>query len=417
MVIKKMDLRDIVLSDEIEQYLKAKTPSTATTYRGCLKRFRKFYGKSITEFLKAVEDQRIKNKDLPPSERRRFFEETINDFINHMQELGYANNPIRGSLTALQNLFKYYDVPISYNFVKMPPPISKKSNGKHRWKIPEMKKFVDGAKTYRDKAIIMTMFQTGMAVGEICSLNYGDVSNGLESGKLPLLVHIVREKNSNEFKTLLGADAVKYLKLYLGTRTNLKRKSPLFAKEGTEKRVTPGAIQNKIRDLADEIFGGVYTGEMNPYRPHSLRSAFRSRLTGKTSDVLIKYWMGDALGPKAGAYLNLPDEEHMELYSKLEHRLSIETTSIDSEKKGGSEVQDIYLRRLSEVEQDNTSLKRMVNSLSESNEKQERLLQMVMDRLVTLEGLDDEVKTIPKDAKPITAEEKETMRKATEQLK
>jgi len=385
MVKKRMDLRGIVLSDEIEQYLKAKTKTTATSYRSCLKRFRKFYGRPITEFLKEVETQREKNKDLPPAGRRRYFEETINDFITYMQELEYANNPIRGSLTALQNLFKYYDVPISYSFVKMPPPTSKKSNSKHRWKIPEMKRFVDGAKTYRDKAIIMVMFQSGMAVKEICNLDYGDVSSGLESGELPLLISLVRTKNANEFKTLLGADAVKYLKLYLGTRTELKKGSPLFTKEGSEKRVTVGAIQNRIRELADKIFG-VDKGEMNPYRPHSLRSAFRSRLTGKTDGDLIKFWMGDVLGPKAGAYLNLPDEEHVELYSAIEHRLSIETTSLDSEKKGGSEVQDIYLRRLSEVEQDNESLKKMVSSLAESNDKQERLLEMVIERMMWLEG-------------------------------
>lgn len=242
--------------------------------------------------------------------------------------MGYANNPIRGSLTALQNLFKYYDIPISYAFVKIPPPISKKSNHKHKWKIEEIKEFVAGAKSYRDKAIIMVMFQSGMAVGEICGLDYGDVSWELNSGELPLLIDVVRTKNANEFKALLGADAVNYLRLYLGTRGELKRESPLFAKEGTEKRVTEGAIQMRLRELADKVFG-IDEGRMNPYRPHSLRSAFRSRLTGKTDGDLIKFWMGDVLGPKAGAYLNLPDEEHRELYAVVEHRLSIETTSRD----------------------------------------------------------------------------------------
>lgn len=305
-----------------------KTKGTANTYRGNLKRFRKFYDRPIPEFLKEVETQREKNKDLPPAERRRYFEETINDFIEWMQDLGYANNPIRGSLTALQNLFKYYDIPISYAFVKIPPPISKKSNHKHKWKIEEIKEFVAGAKSYRDKAIIMVMFQSGMAVGEICGLDYGDVSWELNSGELPLLIDVVRTKNANEFKALLGADAVNYLRLYLGTRGELKRESPLFAKEGTEKRVTEGAIQMRLRELADKVFG-IDEGRMNPYRPHSLRSAFRSRLTGKTDGDLIKFWVGDVLGTKAGAYLNLPDEEHRELYAVVEHRLSIETTSRD----------------------------------------------------------------------------------------
>ena len=376
MVKKFIDLRDVEISDEVEQYLKAKKKGTASTYRGNLKRFRKFYGKPITEFLKEVETQREKNKGLPPAERKRYFEETINDFIGWMKDLGYANNPIRGSLTALQNLFKYYDVPLSYAFVKIPPQISKKSNGKHRWKIEEIKEFVGNAKSYRDKAIIMVMFQSGMAVAEICDLDFGDVSRELNSGELPLLITKVRKKNANEFKTLLGTDAVKYLKLYLGTRGELKRDSPLFTKEGTEKRVTEGAIQMRLRELADKVFG-IDEGKMNPYRPHSLRSAFRSRLTGKTDGDLIKFWMGDVLGPKAGAYLNLPDEEHRELYSAIEHRLSIEITSKDMEKKTKSEVQNVYLKRLTQVEQEKDSLKNLVNNLAEQLGRVTAFIEMI----------------------------------------
>lgn len=327
MVKKLVNLKDVVLCEQVENYLKAKTKSTAATYRGNLKRFRKFLDQPIIEFITRVDEQRTVNKGLPPEDRRRYFEETINDFISWMQNLGYANNPIRGSLTALQNLFKYYEVPISYIFVKMPPPIARKSNGKHKWTIDDIKKFVSGAGNYRDKAIIMTMFQSGMAVNEISNLTYGDISRGLESGELPILIDIVREKNSNPFKTLIGADAVKYLKLYLGTRGELEKRDPLFAKQvGSNDRVSGDTIQWMFRELADKVFG--YDKEqMNPYRPHSLRAAFRSRLTGKTDGDLIKFWMGDNLGPKAGAYLNLPDEEHRELYSAVEMRLSIEITS------------------------------------------------------------------------------------------
>lgn len=363
MVKKYLDLSDVKLCDPVEKYLEAKTEGTASTYRGNLKRFRKFYGKPITEFLKEVEAQREKNKNLPLDERRRYFEETINEFIAWMKDLGYANNPIRGSLTALQNLFKYFDVPISYAFVKMPPPISRKRNHKHKWKLEEIKEFVDRAKSYRDKSIILTMLQSGMAVNEICGLNYGDVSRQLDSGELPILIDVTREKNANPFKTLMGADAVKYLKLYLETRGELKKGDPLFAKHGSKVRITVESIQRRFRELASEVFG-YSEDEMNPYRPHSMRSAFRSRLTGKTDGDLIKFWMGDKLGPKAGAYLNLPDEEHKELYMAIEHRLSIETTSTEAVKVLTA-AQDVYLRRLTQVEQEKDSLKRLVSELAE----------------------------------------------------
>lgn len=347
MAKKLLDLSSVPISEEIIQYLNAKNKSTAKSYKSNLKRFRKFYGEPIPEFIKNVERNREENKSLSPTDRRRYFEETINEFIKWLQELGYSNNAVRGSMTALQNLFKYYEVPISYSFVKMPPPIPKKTNHKHKWHIEEIEKYVNGAKSYRDKAVILMMFQSGMAVNEICGLNYGDVSRELNSGELPLLIDVVRIKNSNEFKTLIGADSAKYLQLYLNTRINLTSGSPLFTKQGTEKRLTVGAIQMRLRELADNVFG-INKEEMNPYRPHSLRSAFRSRLTGRTDGDLIKFWMGDVLGPKAGAYLNLPDEEHRELYSVIENRLSIETISsnVNKEKEPEERISQDTLNKI-----------------------------------------------------------------------
>ena len=105
------------------------------------------------------------------------------------------------------------------DFIKMPPQIEKEENEKHEWKIEHIKQFVDSAKSYRDKAIIMCMFQSGLAVNEICNLNYGDVKNELEAGILPLCLKLVRQKTGSKFKTFFGRDAVKYLKIYL---SNLK---------------------------------------------------------------------------------------------------------------------------------------------------------------------------------------------------
>jgi len=390
MVKKLLDLSKVPVSDEITQYLNAKSKSTAKSYKSNLKRFRKFYGKPIPEFIKEVETNREKNKSLSPTDRRRYFEETINDFIKWMQDLGYSNNAVRGSMTALQNLFKYYEVPISYSFVKMPPPIPKKTNHKHKWHIEEIQKYVAGAKSYRDKALIVMMFQSGMAVNEICGLDYGDVSRELFSGELPLLIDVVRVKNSNVFKTLIGADAVKYLKLYLSTRDNLSNGSPLFTKQGTEKRLTVGAIQMRLRELADNVFG-IEEEQMNPYRPHSLRSAFRSRLTGKTDGDLIKFWMGDVLGPKAGAYLNLPDEEHRELYSVIEHRLSIETISNDikKEKESLERVPQEAINRIKGLEILVSSLSGEIEAIKQKQDRKFKELQNEFEKklLAILERL------------------------------
>jgi len=135
-----------------------------------------------------------------------------------------------------------------------------------------------------------------------------------------------------EFKSFLGRDAVKYLKLYLQTRQNLTDDSPLFTKLGSEERVTVGAVQKRFREIAGETdFIGRKELEngYNPARPHSLRAAFRSQLTGKMDGDLIEFFMGHTIGEQKRAYLNLPTDELRELYANYEKYLSIEKTSRD----------------------------------------------------------------------------------------
>jgi chromosome segregation ATPase len=67
----------------------------------------------------------------------------------------------------------------------------------------------------------------------------------------------------------------------------------------------------------------------NPCRPHSLRAAFISQLTGKTDRVLIEFWAGHNIGEEKRTYLNMPTEELRELYMDAEKYLAIEKTSRD----------------------------------------------------------------------------------------
>ena len=369
MVKPMVDLKGIILDEPTERYLSTKKPSTAGAYKTSLKRFQVFYGKPHGEFLQRIEESRESNKELSITERKNYAEDVIRDYLEWLKEKGYANNPIRGSFTAIQNLLKYYGIMISASFIELPPQVSKKTNNKFAWTTEDLKRFVDAAPNYRDKALITCMFQSGLSVNEICKLNYGDLEKDLESGKLPILIKLIRQKNDAEFKTLFGADAVNYLKLYLGTRNNLESGSPLFTKWATEDRITVDAIESRLRDIAKGLdYVEVVEGEMNPARPHSLRAGFRSRLTGKVDPDLIKSWMGDEIGAKSRAYLNLPDEEHRELYANVEKYLAIETTSkeiLEGQPQGDpTYLRDEYVSRLSELEQRDQTLSKWVEKMS-----------------------------------------------------
>lgn len=348
----------ISVGEEAEEYLKIKSKSTAEIYRTAYRKFIKSYRKRHGEdtgfghFL----DKIFENLKLPHRDQKRVAEMELVDFIDDLLKDGVSNNTIRLYFTAVQNFLKYKHVVVSATFVgNFPKSIPKKVNHKHEWKLSQIREFVDKATTFRDKAIILTLFQSGMGINELCELNYGDIRVELEEENLPLLLNIVRQKNGLPYKTFLGTDAIKYLNLYLETRRDLRDNSPLFVKQGTDDvRITVGLVQASFREIAKELSFIKKRGEgYNPARPHSLRTAFRSRLTGKMHGDLIEFFMGHKLPESKRTYMNIPSDELREMYAQFEHLLSIETTSqnVLAEREGKvSKIDMVAKKRIEELE-------------------------------------------------------------------
>lgn len=386
-----------MLQEEIEAFLSMKSKTTAIIYRAGLREFLKYYrgkhgvDKTIMDFI----DDCWINIKKPREEQTRLEETELNGFINFMKEGERSNNTIRVYVAALQNLLKYNRLPVSLSFVNLPPPRPLPKNDKHEWKLDHMKEFFNKATNYRDKAIILCLFQSGMGIMELVNLKYGDIRKEFEADILPLCISLTREKTDITYKTFFGRDAVHYLRLYLKTRGDLKDDYPLFTKLGTEKRVTKELVEARFRKIAEQC-SFIEPKDLKGYnsaRPHSLRSAFRSRLTGKMDPDLIEFFMGYQIGGVKRAYLNLPTDELRELYANYEKLLSIEKTSREEysqiseegkltqeykekidrlerallsreEETGGMKVENLELQsRLSRVELEITQLKKKLEKL------------------------------------------------------
>lgn len=321
------------LGEEAEEFLTLKRKSTAKTYRFGLNHFADYYSQkhdaSREDVFAHFLDRLYKNFQLPRREQKRLVELEISGFIEYLKKREMSGKSIRVYFAAIQNFLKYYRFPAQASFIgNLPPSTPKKENKKHAWQLPEIQRFVKHAKNYRDKAVILCLFQSGLGVGDLVALDYRDIKKEFEEETLPLCLELTRKKTGVVFKTFLGRDAAHYLKLYLQTRGKLEEDAPLFAMWGSERRVTTGAIEKRFRDLALKL-GYINHGDdsYNPCRPHSLRSAFRSQLTGEAADSLIEFWMGHAIGEEKRAYLNLPVEKLRERYMGFEQFLAIEKTS------------------------------------------------------------------------------------------
>ena len=194
------------LEPEVEEYLTLKGDSTKRTYSAGYRAFMTFYEKkySVSKVFSHFLDRIFDEFKKPPREQKRIIETELADYINFLKAEGKSNNSIRVYICGIQNFLKYKHIMVSTRFVgNLPPPVERRENGKHEWRIEQIKMFVDKATSYRDKAIILCMFQSGLAVKEICRLDYGDIQKEFEKGILPICLKLVRKKQQLSSKLFL----------------------------------------------------------------------------------------------------------------------------------------------------------------------------------------------------------------------
>lgn len=382
-----MDLQEF---PEIKKWVREKRGGTVNNYLTAMKLFMNFTELNPEQMIdEAEEDMKKSRRDrgLPESRLLDFHEYLL---TKHSKMRGKKND----SMGISKNLAKMYFSAIRGFYkangfflnVKTPRATNKKENFKLELRPKDVKKLVDLAPSLRDKAIILCMFQSGMDVSTICSLNYSDVGRQLQEGKEPLMIHVIREKEGIEFHTFLGKDAIDALKLYIQERERkykerLQYDTPLFVKEGAKKlsfeRITTNLIQNMFRDLV--LNAGIVTKEelevsdINPARPHALRSAFSTilKLEG-VNELFVEYMLGHAI-PYNGAYFRPHPEELCKVYGEHERALSISEVSMP--------MVEVEKSLRLEIDKQQAVIKELEKKVLEIG-KVDKLVDMVIDKLL-----------------------------------
>jgi len=253
--------------------------------------------------------------------------------------------------------------------------ITVRMKGRHRLPKPRVKNkrmkingeqvkvLVDHARTPRDRAIILTNFQGGLDASTLCSLNYGDVSEGLAKNEHPLKLEVHRPKSGVDFYTFLGRDAIKALEAYLADLKSrgvtLRGNMPLFVQERGKARMKPENIQTMMRTVAikagfiDEENNGF---DFNPLGPHALRESMSGLMTNSgVPDTIVDFWLGHEIGSQAEAYKGPQFESVRTMYLEREKLLSIETPKLDLDK--------LKAKLRVEVEEQNRQLRGLMDHL------------------------------------------------------
>lgn len=206
----------------------------------------------------------------------------------------------------------------------------------------DVKVLVDHARSPRDRAIILTMFQGGMDVSTLCSMNYGHVSKGLAKNEHPLRLVLFRKKNSVLHHTFLGKDAIEAIKAWLNDAESrdieFDDNSPLFVKEvGKGERITENLVDKFFREtairagLVDENLNG---RAINPVSPHALRESFGSIMSNNSvPDSMVNFWLGHKIGEMSQVYMKRRAKEVRQTYAEKEHLINVSSPQNETSQK------------------------------------------------------------------------------------
>ena len=199
-------MRAIIQNDELaERWLNSliHVPSQVV-YSVAWKVYQDFVGRTGKELI----EEAWKDLQNPPYERTnivkqglaKFYNFLLNEYFNKVsKKKGLCPKTAAGYVACVRGFYSFYDIPLKYSRGQFPRP--RVMNRRKRLKAEDVKKLVDCASSCRDRAIVLTLFQSGMDSSTLCSLTYGMIEDGLEKNVYPLKVELYRQKTGIDYYT------------------------------------------------------------------------------------------------------------------------------------------------------------------------------------------------------------------------
>jgi hypothetical protein len=169
--------------------------------------------------------------------------------------------------------------------------------------------------TVRERAIIAFLKDSGISKADVLSLNLDALEN-FDKGDQFIHLNVFRGKESVEYETFIGPNAVEALKAYFALRRNrgenLTGKSPLFVTEQVPViRLSLATITSLFALLTQKSGKRIST--------HRLRKFFETYMALTVRHpIILKYWMGHKLkgGDIEASYIIPPTPEQRKLYQE-----------------------------------------------------------------------------------------------------
>lgn len=169
----------------------------------------------------------------------------------------------------------------------------------------------DDLKSLRDKAILETLFSTGLRISELCNLNrYVDLNRG---------EFTVRGKGSKLRVVFISDRAKKAIKNYLEKRIDADEAMFISLTKATSPKVIGKIIPRTVQRLVD--FYARKAGIAKKVHPHQLRHSYATDLLVNGADLrAVQELLGHANISTTQIYTHLTNKELREIYKTFHAR-------------------------------------------------------------------------------------------------
>jgi len=206
----------------------------------------------------------------------------VRAFLAHLKDRSYSRNSISRKLACLRSFFKY----LARENVLTSNPASSIATPKREKKLPifldadEVIKLLEAPnrnlwEEKRDKAILETLYSSGLRVSELVGLNHEDVD--FFSGLLR-----VRGKGKKERIVPVGQTALKWIQDYLQTHT------PKNGEAGFKKPLYINRFGGRLTDRSVRRMILKYVRRVainKDVSPHTLRHSFATHMLDRGADL------------------------------------------------------------------------------------------------------------------------------------
>jgi integrase/recombinase XerC len=245
---------------------------------------------------------------------------SVRNYLSYLSEIKHAKSTIARKIATLRSFYKFL---VKRNLIKTNPVMFIRTPKQER-KLPrvleydEIKRLLDAPSTdnwlgARDRAIMETLYSTGVRVSELVSLNMDDVDF------LGEVIH-VRGKGKKERIAPIGSSALQAIQHYMEFRNRRSQNNPGFDtkvlfvnKHG--KRLSTRSVRRKM-DKYLKIAGLDIA-----ISPHTLRHSFATHMLNNGADLRsVQELLGHQSLSTTQIYTHLNTKKLKEVYDSAHPR-------------------------------------------------------------------------------------------------